>query len=170
MSSGHFLGNSFNFGFDPEQHYWNVLARDISAALRDRGVDCSYLPLPELASGDGVQRFFKDGKDFVIAFNLAPSFELPVNGRKTSCYDIVEKTVICPMFDHPAHHAAFFKSHNRFAKFHFGTMDPDHEAYLDEIGVAKTNRFDFRQAGPRINTRPKPLAERDIDILFSGTN
>lgn len=169
MSSGHFLGNSFTFDFPPEEHYWNVMARDVSAALRDRGIDCKYLPFPELASGSGVQRFFNDGLDFVIAFNLAPAFQLPANGQPTSCFDMVPKKVICPMLDHPAHHAIYFMSHRQFPQFYFGTMDPDHNAYLDEIGVAVTNRFDFRQAGPKVTIPPKPMAERSIDILFSGT-
>lgn len=159
--------------------YWAIMLEDMVAALNGLGESCTVKP----PTGDEVMAFarsLEDEKtrpDYVLLFNYQPM--IYINGEPTSkagLWKYVPIKQISILLDHPLHQLGSLFEQRRYAESMpgmpprcVGVMEAGHRRCLQSLGFDVSHCFVCPQGGPLPKPERKPLRERTIEVLFTGT-
>ncbi|MBL6945215.1 MAG: glycosyltransferase family 1 protein [Rhodospirillales bacterium] len=176
---GAFIGTKTVYG-GTNDSYWSIMGRAICDALSAREETCIFFsPLI-----DKDEKFLMNTLDanilpkYFLLFNFMPNFMTYVN-RSTSepTFYRTPTRVVRVLLDHPVHVteelrdqvAAIEKNPDLRPLRIFLVMEPNHIPILEKLGISRGQIFVMPQAGPPVLENVKPIKDRAIPLLFSGS-
>lgn len=156
-----------------EDNYWRVMLNDIRQALEAAGgrLDVVGPTVEEVLRGETPP--------YVILFNFKPKLFVGKEDRQThvgSFWRNAPTRLIGLCIDHALNvlepllelqQAA--RANPKLPPRYVGVMEQSHIDFLKAFGFDTSRSFVFAQAGPPPNPARLPIADRDVDIIGSGS-